>query len=392
MRIGLFSEVYYPSIGGVATAITTLKRGLEELGHEVYIITTSYNDFRYCIEDNGHLIRLSGMKSNLYDFRITGPMHHKAFTYLKSLNLDVIHTQTEFGVGMFGKSVAKSLKIPLIHTFHTLYTDDAYLNYVLGGNFKPLTKKAIEKYIKLFCSKSINAITVPSEKTKEILENKYKIKRNIYVISNGIDLEKFNKSNFLESDINSLKKIYGISKNDFILLFAGRVADEKNIDFLIKNHTSIIKKNKHVKLLIAGGGPALDKLKDLVKTLKLEKNVIFTDRIDPKNMNRYYQLGNVFVTASTSETQGLTTVEALASSLPAFCINDDSFKTTVIPNYNGDLFIDNMDYIEKIINIVNNKKLLRQMVLNSRMSVDNYSAKGFASNMIKVYESCKKKR
>lgn len=385
MRIGLFTEVYFPYVSGVVTSVDSLKRGLEKKGHEVFIITTSTDDIRYKIEDDGHLIRIPAIKIGIKGVRIATPIHKKTLKYLKNCNLDIIHTQTEFGVGTFGKIIAKKLRIPHVHTFHSLYERSNNINYITHGLFPNLSLKFLQKYMNNFFNKDIRKIIVPSSKTEESLRNFYKVKNEIIVIPNGIELNNFYKENYLESDINNLKKKYKIANKDFVILYVGRLGIEKNIEFLIKNHLEIIKKNKNIKLLLVGGGDYIKNLTKVIDEYGLNDYIIATGGIPHNDIGIYYQLGDVFATASTFETQGLTNVEALASSIPVVCINDKSFTEVVIDNYNGLIFNNDKEYIEKILAIAKDRKKLKMMKLNARMSISKFSVDKFSEDVISCY-------
>jgi len=383
MRIGIFTEVYEPYVSGVVTSIKMLKTALESMHHEVYIITANLENRRFKYDEKNKIIYIPGFKTRIYETRLTNIYSKKAMEIIKKWDLDVIHSQTEFGVGAFSRIVAKKLNLPVIHTYHTLYED--YVYYVTHGHFDNLGKKIAIKITKYFCEKKCDALIVPTDKIKDLFINKYNINCKINVIPTGIDTAKFEMNEEIEKNINKLKKKYKIKETDFVIGSVGRVAKEKSFDKLIKTMDKLIKINKNYKLLIVGDGPEINNLKELVKNLDLEKNIIFTGKIKYDLIPSYYNLFDIMTSFSTTETQGLTIIEGLAASIPIVCINDDSFKEMVQNKYNGYLFKDEKDFIKIVEKLKDDKKLYKEMSINAKNSIHKYSKEVFASDILKVY-------
>ncbi len=156
---------------------------------------------------------------------------------------------------------------------------------------------------------------------------------------------------------------------------------------MIDNQEKLVKKNPKCKLLIIGDGPDIDKFKAQAKKLGIEKNVIFTGKIPWIDIHKYYQIPQVFVTASHTETQGLTLLEAMAASVPVVGYDDEAFRDVVIPDLNGYLFKDNDDYIEYIERIMKDKKLLERLSRQSRINAESHSAKYYAERVLDVYNT-----
>lgn len=382
LRIGIFSDTYFPYISGVVTAIDSLKEALEKEGHEVFIITINAED-RFKYKKEGHVIRIPGIPTGIYDhsIRITYPV--KAIKMVKDLKLDIIHAHTEFGIGLFGKSMAKKLQIPFVQTFHTLYEDA--VKYVTKGLFPRLSNRVVIKAIKLYYSEFIDQIIVPSDKVKSILTDKYKIKPEINTIPNGVKIEQFYKEKYKEKNIDKIREELNINKDDFVILWVGRLGYEKNIAFLVNNHKKIMEINPTAKLLIVGGGPEEENLKQLAIKNGIANNVIFTGKVKYEDIGIYYQLGSVLSSASTFETQGLTLIEALAASLPLVCIKDESFTSIIEENYNGFIFKNKNEYIKAMTHLINNKTLLKEMSYNARESSNEYLLSTFAKKVLNVY-------
>lgn len=388
MRVGIFTESYPPLVNGVSTSILMLEHALTKLGHEVFIITVSDNKKDYVLENNGHILRLPSVNlANCYDYKMTSVYPIKAVNMIKKMNLDVIHSNVEFTVGIFARVVSEQLSIPLVHTYHTNWED--YTHYITKNKkiLDDICKKLLKYLVVFFEDKTVTELIVPSNKIYNLFKDKYKFTKNIHIIQTGIETSKFYKEKFNQKDINSLKKKLGIKKKDFVVMTVSRLAKEKSVDRIINNHKELVKKYSNMKLLIVGDGPDIDKLKDEAKSLGVSDSVIFTGKVPLSDIPIYYQLGNVFVTASKSETQGLTVVEAISSSLPIVAVKDDSFVNSVIEDFNGFVFTDDEKYINSISKLYEDKDLYNRLSNQSRLLSEDFSSEYFALKVLKVYET-----
>lgn len=387
MRIGLFTDTYSPHINGVATSILMLEHALRKIGHDVYVVTVNNDILSYDFGDS-NVIRIPGIPTGIYDYRLSGIYPIKAINKIKKWNLDIIHSHTEFGIGTFARIIARQLDIPIVHTYHTMYED--YVHYITKGHFDATSKKIVEYFTKFYCDKTVTELIVPTFKTYNLFKNKYKYDRNIHIIPTGIEIERFYKENIDIKKVLEIKNKYGINKDDFIILFVGRIAQEKSIDFLIENQSYLVRKNKKCKLMIVGSGPDLDSLKKKAK--RLGTNVIFTGKVPWNEVPVYYNLANVFSTASHTETQGLTVIEAMASSLAVVALNDESFNTVIKDDYDGYLFNDKKQYRSKIENLMKDREKCLLIGQNAYQTALKYSNENYAKSVIKVYELALKGR
>jgi len=383
MKIGIFTDAYEPHISGVTTSIKMLKTALEKMHHEVYIVTANLDNNKFIYDKKNKIIYLPGIKTGIYEIKLTGIYSKKAMKIIKEWNLDVIHSQTEFGVGYFSRIVAKKLNLPIVHTYHTLYED--YVHYVTHGHFDNFAKKLAIKITKYYCEKKCDELIVPTDKIKDLFINKYNIIKQVNVIPTGIDIDKFKITPSMKKNIQTIKNKYKIKDTDFIIGSVGRIAPEKSFDKLLYNIKDMIKVNTNIKVLLVGGGPDLDNLKELTKKLNLENYVIFTDKVNYDLVPTYFNIFNVVVSFSKTETQGLTIIEGLAASKPTLCIEDDSFRAMIEPNYNGYLFKNDTEFKDYIFKLMNDQKLYKDMATNARNSTYKYSKEVFAADILKVY-------
>lgn len=382
MRVGIFTDTYPPYINGVSTSIIMLQHTLERMGHQVFIVTVNADKYKF--EEKDNIIRIPGIPIGIYDYRLTGIYPVKAINKIKSWNLDIIHSQTEFGVGTFARIMAKQLDIPLVHTYHTMYED--YVHYITHGYFNKSSKKIVEYLTKFYCDKTATELIVPTKKTYDLFKQKYHFDRNVHIIPTGIEVERFYKENIKKSKVEELKKKYHIEPNDFVILFVGRLGDEKNVDLLLDGHISLSRKYPNCKLLIVGDGPDAPSFKKKVKYFHMEENVIFTGKVPLTEVQIYYQLATVFATASLTETQGLTVIEAMAASKPVLAIDDEAFNSVIIDGLNGRIFSNRRVYKKQVIELMQNKSLVESMSRQARISSEAYSSKYFAEKVLAVYK------
>ena len=171
MRIGIFTETYSPYISGLVTSEVMLKKALEKLGHEVYVVTANLEDFHYRYDEEEHVLKVPGIPTGIYDSRLTSIYPVRAVNKIKSWNLDVIHSQTEFAIGTFARLISKQLNIPLVHTYHTMYED--YIHYITKGYFNKSSKKIVEYLTMFYCDTTADALIVPTKKTYDLFKEKY---------------------------------------------------------------------------------------------------------------------------------------------------------------------------------------------------------------------------
>ena len=301
---------------------------------------------------------------------------------IKSMNIEVIHVQTEFGIGIFGRIVGEALNIPVVYTYHTMWADYShYVNPINSTAIDGLIKKAITRISKFYGDKSAELI-VPSIKTKEALE-KYGLHKNMHIIPTGLELDKFDPKNKDDKLINQIKEKYGI-KEQFIVTFLGRIAKEKSIDVLIDAMKEIVKENDNILCLIVGGGPYLDELKELVKDDQIEKYIIFTGPKPSQEVPSYYHLSNVFVSASVTETQGLTYIEAMASGIPAVARYDQNLENVIIDGVNGYFFKETNELVSILLNMMNSD--CSNMAREAYLHAMKFSSEVFYEKVIDVYK------
>jgi 1,2-diacylglycerol 3-alpha-glucosyltransferase len=384
MRIAIFSDTFTPEINGVVSSVVTLKEGLQAQGHEVFVVTTHPSLLTISYENR--VLRLPGLQlKQMYGYVLTSPVHIRAYKMIKDMKLDLIHAHTEFGIGIFARIIARLIQCPMVVTYHTTYED--YTHYVNLFNSKTvdqIAKRTVKQLSKLHIERSDGAIA-PSLKTKRMLES-YGIQRTIHVIPTGLDLDRFHPSQSSSEQIQALRERYQV-KDEKLVIFVGRIAKEKSIDLVIDGFALAYQENPHMRLWIVGSGPVEQELKHKVQKLNLSHIITFVGKIPALEIPQYYHAADVFVSASLTETQGMTFIEALSSGTIVFARPDDVLSDLIEEGNNGYYFHDAQEFATKFLAYVNldshEQMNLRQKAM---ASVQSYDRSVFINKVVKVYQ------
>ena len=377
MRIGLFTDTYYPEVNGVANSVFQLKKELENRGNQVFVFTVSNPEVK---EKESNVYRMKSIECPLIrERRMSCSTFYHWFRIIKELNLDIIHTNTEFTVGHIGRKAARKLQIPLVHTYHTIYED--YTHYLkIPGNGK---LKGVIRNISCMCCNHADEVIAPTEKVQELLLS-YGVQRPILVQPTGIPLSKFERVDWKE--VEKIKSQYNISKENHVLVSIGRLSKEKNLNETIELMDMITKFDEQVRLLIVGDGPERKNLEELVREKKLSSYVFFTGEVNWKTIQNYYAVGDIFTSASTSETQGLTYTEAMASGRPILVRKDECLKKFLKEGINGYSYQDEKEFIHGYQKLFEENRC-QKMESVVEESIKEMSSAAFGRNIEKIYRT-----
>jgi len=379
MNIGIFADAYLPTKNGMVTSINQLKASLEANGHIVYIFTVYSKNAPIM---SGVFSSFSIPISRKNEARLSMVNYRKTKKIVEDIKLDLIHTHSEFALGLAGKRIAKELNIPLIHTCHTLW--QYYKHYIMGGfifNFI-----SVETIIRRFL-KGYKYIVTPSIKAKKYFAN-LSDKEAIYeIVPNGIDEDKFLQKPSTIADINEVKNIHGIKDNDKIALFVGRLGPEKRVIELVKAWIPHLKENDSYKLIIVGDGPSLKEIKQIVDTNNLTSKIILPGYVLWERINLYYKISTVNVTVSLSETSSMTGIESLIQGLPIVVRQDDAFAEIVDEGINGFYANSDEELVIKTIEIFKNSSLREKFSENSKLISKKFSASNHGKKMLAFYKT-----
>lgn len=376
MKILIASDFYIPTVNGVVTSIINLKSGLEELGHEVRILTLSMSIRTHKTGNVYYLGSFDGQK--IYpDARFRVGCKKREIAGIIKWKPDIIHTQNEFSTYFIARKISKRLSVPMVDTYHTMYED--YTHYFFKS-------KLIGRTAVVLCSKllgrSVDCIVTPTQKIHYVLDS-YELACPIYTIPTGLSLEHFEEEASNET-IEQLKESLGIPEGNKVLVSVSRISKEKNIYELIHYMKGL--KDKNISFVIVGDGPEKAKVVKLIQKLGLSEMVILTGMVRPHKVPLYYQMADIFVSASTSETQGLTYIESLASGTPILCRKDDCLDGVLEEGDNGYSFVNEYEFLSKLDYFMTQANQ-QEMSVCARKTAEKYSKENFVQNIAQLYET-----
>lgn len=325
MKILITTDWYKPVINGVVTSVASLTDGLEKMGHEVKILTLSSRT-RSHKKNNVFYLGSASVEKLYPNARMKIASAHRYIKEIVRWSPDIVHSQCEFNTFPAAIKIARHCGIPLIHTYHTAYED--YTHY-----FSPSVR--VGRYIVSVLSKQliskVDGVIAPTDKAHEMLQ-RYKVDRPIVTIPSGIRLDPFLEP-MSDEERNQYRERLGISATDRVMVYIGRLAKEKNVEEMFK----LLQEGESgfARLLLVGDGPHREPLGWIAHNMGISDKIIFAGMVPPTEVAKYYKVGDVFVSASQSETQGLTYIEAMASGLPILCKQDSCLDGIVENGQNG---------------------------------------------------------
>lgn len=381
MRIAIFAETYFPFISGVVTHIKTLKEGLEAEGHEVLIVTLSPTAKHHYVKDNVLYCPAIPLKK-IYGYGVANPLNVYRLSILKKFNPDLLHIHTEFTMGIFALYAAKALKKPVVYTLHTMYDD--YVFYLFPKKMNTVARPACHAYIRKIASKA-DAIIGPSHKVANYLEH-CGVHRHINIVPNTVDVSAFLPENVDSAEVDALKTELGIQPDDVVLCFVGRLGQEKSIDVLIEYFAKNYAGNPRFKLMIMGDGPEYEALGKQIKKLKVDEQVRLLGRVEHNIIPVYYQACNLFATASVTEMNSISMLEATASGLYVVQRLDIYNRDQIKSGVNGDVF-ENTDDFKKIVDEYAGLNPAQRKERKASVSkfAQKYGTKEFTEAILDVY-------
>ncbi|MBQ3216162.1 MAG: glycosyltransferase [Oscillospiraceae bacterium] len=383
MKVLITTDLYTTDTNGVVTSVKNLVEVLQARGHQVRILTVA-DDVHSCRIGNVYYIRSLPIGFIYPDIRMPTSYRHRLIKELIKWQPDVIHSQCEFFSYQFASHISKKTGAPVVHTYHTLY--EQYAAYLL--RIKGVGEKAVGKFSRIRLKKT-DRIIAPTRKVEDVLRS-YGITVPISVVPSGIRLEQHQNRLTLEQRAEG-RKALGIDPEAPLLVSVGRVGNEKKLDDLLNYFAKVSPEHEDLRFLIVGGGPAKESLEKLAVTLEIQDRVVFAGMVAPDKVQDYYQLGDIFVCASTSETQGLTYVEASANGLPLLCRKDPCLKDVMVEGENGYAFTDADSFREGLDKMLANPQWREQAGQRSREIAAGFGKEAFGAAVEKVYHSVIKK-
>lgn len=378
MKILITTDLFTTTTNGVVTSVRNLYEELTGKGHDVRILTLSEGKESH---KNGHVYYIKSASIGFVypDVRMPLSYRNELIQELIDWKPDVVHSQCEFFSFQFAQRIAKLTEAPIVHTYHTLY--EQYVNYVLPGKY--LGRQVVRQLSRLRL-KNVAKVIAPTSKVEDALRG-YGVRADISVVPSGISLEQHHHR-LSEEERAQKRRELGIPENHNVLLNLGRLGTEKNLGELLGYFSETLKYDPNLTFVIVGDGPDKANLENRARELGISKYVVFTGMVKPEEVQNYYQLADVFVNASTSETQGLTYIEAAANGLPLLCRKDPCLDEVIIEGINGYEYTCLEEFEEYLGDILMNCEWRKAASEQSVKIAESFGKEHFVESVETIYE------
>ncbi len=309
MRIAVFTNTYRPTVNGVVNSIEAFRKGLEDAGHEVFVFAPQTPE---PVAEETFVFRFPARSLRRYpEYPVALPLSKAAGHAFRALEPDVVHTQHPWLIGRWGLRLARRTHTPVVTTIHTQYEQYAHYAWPIPpGLLNRLLKRAVRGYCQ-----QCDIVATPGAAMKEYL-TQLGVTQPIEVVPNATDL-----SGFDSAEGDAVRAALGVAPEAVLFTFIGRAAREKNLDSLIRAFAIVAASLPEARLMIVGGGPALDDLKRMAAGQPCHDRIILTGFVPYERIKEYHAAADVFVTASVTEVQPLSLTEAMAARTPIAAID-----------------------------------------------------------------------
>jgi len=380
MRIAYFTDTYLPNVDGVVTSIVNTRSRLQEKGHEVFVFTPGSDADKKLNTDPRVFFFRSVALPQYPQYKLALFPYIGAVQSARKVRPDLIHSHAITSMGLAARSTAWQLKVPIVGTFHTMITDGT--QYLTKNEWvKRNASKVLWRGISLFY-RGFDVVCAPSHATAELL--RHHGVQHVRVLPNGVDTARYHAG----LDRAVVRKLLGISPDESVVIVAGRLGYEKNVDVVIKAAKSVLKKRK-VRFIVTGDGPARGFYEQLAVSQGVRKSFEFEGFVNSKALPHYYAAADLLVSASAFETQGLSVLEAMACGTPAVVADALALPEAVEDGKSGLLFkpFDAQDCAAKILQALDHgaaKKAAWRKAARKR--AESFSLDEAADKTLALYE------
>lgn len=373
MRIGMVSNNYKPYVSGVTNVISLSKQFLEKAGHEVFVFT--FGDETYQ-DDEPNIIRSPGIPLTDTGFYINLTFNKAARRLLYTM--DIVHGHHPFISGPLAIQYCKPRHIPIVFTNHTRY--DLYFHAYVPFLPDAIGEAAMSAYLPVFY-RSCNLVIAPSEGVRQVLEN-LGVDAPIEIIPNGVDLVPFHNPAHPKD-----RSQFGLSANQVLLMYLGRLGPEKNLPFLLRAFAGTAQAIKNVHLMLVGDGPEKEDLEERIQEMGLSDQVTFAGAAPYSEVPNYLAMADAFVTASVTEVHPLSIIEAMATGLPVLGIISPGVSDCIADEVTGFLTTHELAaFTAKMVRLVSEHEHRQAMGAQARLASQQYDIRRTTQSLIEVYD------
>ncbi len=380
LKVAMFTNNYLPFIGGVPISIQRLRQGLTALQHQVLVVAPSYR--ATCKQDDeSDTLRLRSLLhlGSKNEFPIANPLSVRLLKRMLAFRPDLVHLHHPVWLGSLGLLFGKRMKLPLVYTYHTRLEHYAHYVPLPGALFRNLISHAL---IRRFANRC-DAVVVPTDSAEKYLRL-IGVKSTLFVLPTGIECQRFARVD--ELALSRLRKRLGVG-DEIILISVSRLSREKNIDFMLESLQGLAERSScRFRLLIIGEGEERPRLEEKIRQLGLAQRVTLIGAVAPADMPLYYQLAQIFVFASRSETQGMVVLEAMAAGLPVVVVRSSGVDELVTDGINGfKTLLNQAIWRERVEQLLVDETLRKQMGDQAREFAEGHSVEAFSQKMVEIY-------
>jgi 1,2-diacylglycerol 3-alpha-glucosyltransferase len=375
MRVGLFTDAYLPEITGVTTVVSMLRNELERLGHETFVYAPRYD--RPSDDERNTFRFRSGPVFSYKTARMALPYNREAVRSFE--NLDVVHSHTPFSLAYVAMIASYRQQVPHVQTYHTYLSQ--YRHYIP----RPLrpTVRAAENYSALLCNRC-SVITVPTQSIHDELV-RFGVRRPIHVVPFGPDL-----THYAAESVWTPRTELRIPADAPVFLYAGRIAEEKNLRFLMRAFEEIHRRMESAVMVWAGDGPLRSTLEEDAAQRGLADHVRFAGFLDRRRITDLYKEADGFLFASKTETQGLVLVEAMAGGTPAVAVRAMGVCDVVSDGENGYLVSEDAgEFADRAVSMISDREELLRLQHSAREAAERMSLQNAVRRSIDIYEEAR---
>lgn len=374
MRIAMLVDRYKPYISGITNYIDLNKQTLEDQGHDVFVFTFGDLDYE---DQEPRIVRSPGLPLADTGYYLSMRYSRQAKKLLQTM--DVAHVHHPFLSGRLALRYCRAVEVPVLFTNHTRY--DLYAQAYLPMMPEEISLGLLQAYMPSFCE-AVDLVISPSPGMERVLRE-LGVTARVEVVPNGVDLRRFHRAEPLA------RADFGFKDTDVLLIFSGRIAPEKNLDFLLRAFAGVAQALDDVYLLIVGGGqkPAVEDLQSLVVELGIQGRVLLTGQIPYEELPAHIAMCNAFVTASVTEVHPLSVIEAMGAGLPIVGIHSPGVGDSVEDGVTGFLSTHDLAaFTAKLTRLCLDASLRRRMGEAARQASTQYSIERTTKLMLAHYE------
>ncbi len=372
MRIGIFTQTYLPTTNGVVSSIEIFRKALEKAGHTFYVFAPKVGDYQ---DENPRVYRFPSITLPKHrDYPVAVPYFPGLTRLVKSLRLDLIHAQHIFTICALGLRLAQRLKIPFVHTEHTLIAEYAH--------YMPLLHSSVRSYliwrVRTFCNRS-DRVIAPSPAMKQTLED-YGVRIPISVNPTGINVGEYQRI-----DDRAARTRWQIPEKAKILMYVGRIAEEKNITVILEVFRHLARK-REVHLMLVGSGPEEARYKAWVERHNLTQKVTWTGMLPHAEVIKLFGVAHIFLFPSVTDTQGIVLAEALAAGAPVVAANKMGPTAIIEDEKNGFLVPPRAKpFIDRVETLLDNEVLWHTLSAAARVRAQDFSIERTSARLEEIY-------